>query len=398
MTTRSHLSRLTIPFLVFLLAIAANFPLDIQVPAMPIISRQLGISISQTQLTVSLFLLGYGLFPLLYGGLSDAFGRRKVVVLALVVLITGSALCALASNAAMLLVGRFIQGAGTAGCMAVPRAIMRDSFRHDEMARVSSYMGVAIELSLALSPVIGGTLVQHFGWHSNFIFVVVLALLVLVCVLFYLKESNAHIDRHAIKLRNMMSSCKSVITNRTFIRYNLCSASAFSCCMAYFTISPFVIQDNLHYSAQDYGLLNLFVTGAVVLGSLMNALCVKRFGIARMAMFGLILLLLSGVILLLLALIGPLILLGFLLPSMLAFFAIAFLFSNCISGSMRPFAKQAGMAGSVYSMIQTSSAFIVTTIISLAPHDNGQALAITFVVLSALALWNFLSTRNRVQA
>ncbi|MDF1655614.1 MAG: multidrug effflux MFS transporter [Coxiellaceae bacterium] len=394
MASSSISSRLTIPVIVFLLVITANFPVDIHVPAMPVIARQLGISVSHTQLTVSLFLLGYGMFPLLYGGLSDAFGRRNSVLLALAVLIAGSVVCAMATSASMLLVGRFIQGAGTAGCMSIPRAIMRDSYAPDQMARISSFMGIAIELSLALSPALGGFLVQHYGWHSNFVFIIVLAVFAALSVIFYFKESNIHAHKDAIKLRNMISNCKSVITNRTFIRYNICTIAAFSCGMAYFTISPFIIQDNLHYSAQGYGLINLYVTAAIVIGSLINALCVKKFGINRMATLGLALLLLSGVILLVIAVSVPLTLINFLLPCILAFFALAFLFGTCMSGAMQPFAKQAGMAGSVYSMLQTITAFIVTTIISIVPHDNGQTLGITFVVLSGLALWYFLSSRT----
>ncbi|MDF1796927.1 MAG: multidrug effflux MFS transporter [Coxiellaceae bacterium] len=394
MTSKSLLNRLKIPIIVFLLIITANFPVDIQVPAMPVIARQLGISISQSQLTVSLFVLGYGLFPILYGGLSDAFGRRKIVLIALAVLVIGSVVCVLATTAAMLLFGRFIQGAGAAGCIAIPRAIMRDSYPRDEMARVSSYMGIAIELSLALSPVVGGFLVQHFGWHSNFIFIIVLSALVLVCVALYLHESNDHMNRAAIKFSHMFSSCKAIITNRVFIRYNICTMVAFGCGMAYFTVSPFIIQDSLHYSAQEYGLINLFVTGAIVLGSLINALCVKKYGIDKMATLGLCLLISSGVILLWTALSEPLSLLGFLLPSMLAFFALAFLFGTCMSGAMAPFAKQAGMAGSVYSTLQASCAFVMTTIISIVPHDNGQALAIMIVVSSVAAMWNFLLSRD----
>ncbi len=375
--------------IVFLIIITANFPLDVHVPAMPIIARELQISVSDTQLTISLFLLGYALFPIAYGALSDAYGRRKMALLALVVLFIGSVICAAAGSASMLLFGRFIQGVGTAGCMAMPRSIMRDLYQGAAMARVASMVGVAVELTLALSPALGGFLVQHFGWHSNFIFVAVMAIVTIASTSIWLKETNQHQQRQALHPVVMWTHVKAILSNPSFLRYNVCVMAAFSSAMAYFIISPFIVQNQLHYSAQTYGLITLLVTGGIVLGSLVNALLVKRYGVDRLIKIALFILLLSGVMQLLLPLWVGLNIYTFVGPSVAAFFALAFLFGNCMSGALLPFPKQAGMASSVYSSTQIGVSVFVSTVISFLPHDNSVLLAIIYLLLSLGALLFF---------
>ena len=393
MSIKAWINLLIIPAIIFLLIITTNIPIDIHAPAMPIIVKQLGISVTHSQLTISIFLLGYAISPIFYGALSDAYGRRKVVMVALVILIIGSLLCSLATSAAALLIGRFIQGAGSAGTMCLSRSILRDNYHQRSMAQVSSLIGIGVEISLACSPVIGGFLVDSFGWHSNFIFVLLLAVLTLGVVFFLLKETNQHTNKNAIKIVNLYQNSKTILKDPTFIRYALGSAAAFSSAMAYFTISPFVIQDYLHYSAKMYGLFSLIVTGAIIAGSFLNAYLIKRISVPSMVTFGLIFLFLSGILFLILSLTLPVSLTMFIIPSSFAFFALAFLFGNCISGGLTPFPKQAGIASSLYSMFQITVGFVVTGLISLLPKNDGVLLACVFLITSGLALWGFVQKR-----
>jgi Bcr/CflA subfamily drug resistance transporter len=393
--TDSSINRMAIILTMFMLVISANIPIDIHVPAMPIIVHQLSVSVSEVQLTMGVYFLSYGTFPLIYGALSDAFGRKKLVCTALVIVALGSLTCTLAENGAVLLIGRFIQGIGSAGCTCMSRSIMRDSYTGSNMARVASLMGVAIEMTLAFSPVIGGYLVTTFGWHSNFVFVIILPLLVLIFVYFIFSETSLHHHKDAIKLKTLITNGKDVFKNRIFQRYVWGSAAAFSSAAGYFTISPFVIQNDLHYSAQAYGLFTLCVTGAVVIGSFINALLVKRMGYDAMIALGLALLFISGAVLLLVSEFMSISLASFIGISALAFGGLAFLFGNCMSGGLRPFDKNAGVASSIYTVVQILSGFVVTSLIGIFSGDSSEFMAAVFIAMSAFAGWKFLANRPR---
>lgn len=371
---------------IFLLAISANFSIDIHAPAMPVIVRQLGISVSGVQLTITLFLLAYGTFPLLFGPLSDHYGRRKLAITGLLFLTLGSVICTLATTAHVLLSGRFLQGIGASACVCLGRAILRDSYTGEEMAWIASLNGVAVELTLCMSPMFGGYLVTAFGWHSNFIFIIALSLAVLLFIIFNFQETAESHHKTTSSLSHFLKNGRDVLMNRLFHRYVWGSAAAFSIAMAYFTISPFVIQTELHYSAKLYGLITLYVTGALVLGSIINAALVKRLGCDKMIVIGLTILLMSGLCLLLLSISIPITLINFIIPSATAFFGIAFLFGNCVSGGLSPFAKQAGVASAIYTVTQISTAFVVTGIISLLSNNTSTLLSLIFLGTSSIAL------------
>lgn len=373
----------------FLLIIIPNFAIDIHVPAMPVMVKQLAISISTVQLTMSVFLLSYCISPLFFGILSDTFGRKKIVLIALFILSLGGVVCAVATSAAVLLMGRFIQGIGAAGCICISRALMRDSYQGHAMARVASFLGIAIELSLAFSPALGGYLVHTYGWRSNFAFLMVFALLIFLYILFFQPETNQQHHRDFLKLKSMIENAKFVLKSKVFFRYLICNTAAFSSGIAFFTISPFIIQIDLHYSAKFNGNITLLVTGAVVIGAIVNACCIKKMGCISMIKIGLIMLFLSGIVLLLFSLLLPLKLFYFIVPSSLAFFALAFLFGNCMSGALGPFSKQAGIASAVYSFIQVFSAVMVTSIISILHYNSGEFLSVIFLVMSSLAMFSF---------
>lgn len=377
------------PLIIFLLIITANFPIDIHTPAMPLMAREMHMSISLTQWTMSLFLLGYGICPIVFGVFSDAIGRKRVSLVALVILIAGCLLSVAAHTPALLLFSRFLQGIGASACIAIPRAIMRDCYHGVMMARMSSLIGIAVEFSLALSPVIGGMLVHHFGWRSVFIFILVLSLLSMAIMVFSYRETNKHLRPELLRFRALFSEVQEVLAHQQFIRYVFCSVTAFACAMAFFTVSPFVVQDGLHYTAREYGLITLFMTGALVVGAMANAIYIRRIGIDHMVMLGLLVMLLAGLILLIAHVVLPLSLLSYMIPAALAFFGMAFLFGNCSSGGLLHFPKSAGITGALYATIQTGGTFAVVSVVTLFPHQGDLVTALLLLLLPGLSLANF---------
>ena len=158
---------------------------------MPAVKEAFGVTTGMAQLTLSLGMLSMAFFTIAYGGLSDRFGRKRVLLSGLVLFTCGAATCMIAANMAMLLAGRILQGAG-AGCgVVLARAIARDVYGKDNVAQVIAYLTAAYVLGPMLAPPLGGHLTVLFGWRALFVFASAVGLVVILAVAFAVPETRA---------------------------------------------------------------------------------------------------------------------------------------------------------------------------------------------------------------
>jgi MFS transporter, DHA1 family, multidrug resistance protein len=153
--------------------------MTICLPSMQKWGALFGVAQAQVQLTFSGFVVAFGLFHLVYGPLSDRYGRKGVLVTGLALVALGSLVAALAPNLEVLIAARVLQGAGSAAGTVVGRAMVQDKFLGPQRTKVMAYIGMAMGLSPPLAAVVGGQLHVRFGWQANFVLIMVLALLML---------------------------------------------------------------------------------------------------------------------------------------------------------------------------------------------------------------------------
>ena len=375
--------------MLFFLAIIANIPIDIHVPSLPVIVSQLKITLSEVHMTMSFFLLSYSFSPLIYGLLSEKYSIKSLINFGLIFMIIGSWVCTISTTFSQLLIGRFIQGIGAAGCSCLFRVIIRHNYHSEEMSKIASLLSIPIELTLVFSPVIGGYLVYFFGWHSNFLIVAFLAFALLFFIsYFYIERKRYHYQKR-LNINKIAFLGKKIFSNRVFIKYILGSSAAYCSGIAFFTISPFVVHKILNSDPGVYGLVSIFVTVSLVLGAVTNAYLIKIVGCERLSIIGLAILLLSGSYLVIFSLLGQINILNFILPSSTASWGMAFLFGNCMSGALEDYSELSGIASSLYSFIQAISAFFITSIISFFSGESALFLGFIYITTSSIALFKF---------
>ena len=141
---------------------------DLYLPSLPAIGAGFAADISQVQLTLSVFLVGFAVSQAVYGPLSDRFGRRPVLLGGLSIYLIASLACMTAPGIGSLIAWRFVQALGACTGVVLGRAIVRDVYGREGAARMLSYMGMAMALAPALGPILGGYLQVWFGWRANF--------------------------------------------------------------------------------------------------------------------------------------------------------------------------------------------------------------------------------------
>jgi MFS transporter, DHA1 family, multidrug resistance protein len=207
-------------FFIALVSITFIGPLSIHlfIPAMPAVKETFGVSTGMAQLTLSLAMLSMAFFTVAYGGLSDRFGRRRVLLSGLALFTCGAATCMAAANLPMLLAGRILQGAG-AGCgVVLARAIARDVYGQDRIAQVIAYLTAAYVLGPTVAPPIGGQLTALFGWRTLFVFASAVGLLVILVVAIAVPETRA---RNAAAPHGVFVGYRSLLRRRRFIGFML---------------------------------------------------------------------------------------------------------------------------------------------------------------------------------
>jgi DHA1 family bicyclomycin/chloramphenicol resistance-like MFS transporter len=207
-------------FFIALVSITFIGPLSIHlfIPAMPEVKEAFGVSTGMAQLTLSLAMLSMAFFTIAYGGLSDRFGRKRVLLSGLVLFTCGAATCMAADKMPMLLAGRILQGAG-AGCgVVLARAIARDVYGQDRIAQVIAYLTAAYVLGPTVAPPIGGQLTALFGWRALFMFASAVGLLVIVAVAFAVPETRA---RNATVAHGVFAGYRLLLRRRRFVGFML---------------------------------------------------------------------------------------------------------------------------------------------------------------------------------
>ncbi len=259
--------RLPLSLVVASLAMLAPFTIDTYLPSFPDIARELGASSLQMQQTLSLYLLAFALSTLLYGPLSDSFGRRRIAVVALLIYTVSAVGCALAEGMEQLISMRIGQGLAASAGLVIGRAMIRDCYDGPQAQRVMARMMLLFAIAPAVAPVIGGWLHDWLGWRAVFWFLAGLSLLLLLLLLLGSGETHPRERRHSIHPVAVGRAYISAIVSGRFMGLALTFALMFGGFFLYVAGAPTLIYQHLGLGANDFGVLFIPIVGGVVLGS-----------------------------------------------------------------------------------------------------------------------------------
>lgn len=249
---------------------------DLYLPALPLIGRELGGSVADVQLTLSIYLFGFAAAQLVLGPLSDRLGRKPVLLAGLFVYLLGSLGCMLAPNISLLVLARLVQAVGACSGPVVGRAMIRDLYAPPDMARILAYVSSAMAIAPMLGPVIGGWLTVWFGWRANFAALLSIALVLAACAWRWLPESNAHRDPLATSPARIVGNFRTLFADRVFVGYSLCFGAAYGALFSFISGSSFVFIEIYRVPPQWYGASFALAVLGYIFGALMSGRLASR--------------------------------------------------------------------------------------------------------------------------
>ncbi len=261
---------------VALLAMLGPFTIDTYLPSFPAIEAELGVGPAAMAQTLSLYLLAFASMTLLWGPLSDGFGRRRVITVSLLLYVAATIGCALAPDFSTLLVLRVMQGFAASGGMTVGRAVVRDVYAGPSAQRAMSTVMLVFALAPAVAPIIGGILHDWWGWRSVFVFLALYGVVGLGLVRFALPETLQREARQSIHPVRVLRGYGRSLTQARFVALVLAIGAAFGGVFLYVSGSPAIMFEHLGYGADDFGILFVPMVAGLMLGSLVSGRLAHR--------------------------------------------------------------------------------------------------------------------------
>lgn len=364
----------TQPSVFILVAMSALGPiaLNIFLPSMPGLAKELAVDYGTVQLTLTFFLVGLGVAQLVYGPISDRWGRRPVLLWGLGIYCIGSVVCVLAPSISWLMLGRILQAIGGCAGLVLGRAIVRDLYERDRAAAMIGYVTMAMSLAPMLSPVLGGYLDTLFGWRTSFAFCSLAGISIFVWVSLTLPETLAQrgLGEGAMAL---LRGYGVLLRSPIFCGYVLQTAFTSGVFFAFIAGAPFVVVTVMGQPASAYGLWFIVVSLGYLTGNFFTGRFAVRLGVDRMLACGAVVQVFGTGALALTSWLGPLSLPGIFLPMTVVALSNGLVLPNGIAGAISVNPRMAGAAAGLSGALQMATGAIAAMLVgSGQDHDPSQ--------------------------
>lgn len=383
------------PVLLAVLALLSAFTplsIDMYLPALPVIAGDLKASVGDIQLTLSAFMVAFGLGQIFYGPAGDRFGRRPVILSGLAIYILASAGCAFATASGHLIALRLLQGLAACGGVVLARTMVRDLAERDQAARAMSLMMACSSLAPMLAPLIGGQVLWFFGWRAIFWLLAGVGIVALTITWFRLPETLRPEYRQPLVVMGVLQRFGQLLRSRAFMGYGLTSSFQFAALFSFISGSPFVFIERYGISPRHYGVIFGGMVVFMTAGSLLNARFVRQLGAGRILRYAVIVPAVAGAITLVLGIVearnGAIGLVPFFVLFAAQIATISLIGPNATAMALQSYPHMAGTASSLMGVMQFGLGAVFGAIVgqtfdgSIAPMTTALGIAGIFCLLS----------------
>jgi DHA1 family bicyclomycin/chloramphenicol resistance-like MFS transporter len=286
MTARVQVSRARLALLLGGLAMFGPFSIDTIFPAFRVIARDLHVTPLLMQQSISVYLIAYAAMALFHGPLSDAYGRRRVILTGVAIFALASVGCALSRDITQLLAFRALQGLSAGVGLIVGRAVIRDCLDGDDAQRLMSNITMIFGIAPAIAPVIGGWILGWQGWQAIFWFLLLFSGVLWTITFTALPETHPEDTRIAFRPSTLLHNARTMLGNPTFVRLALSGTMCFNALFLYIASAPVFVQDLMGLNERQYAWFFAPAIGGMMLGAFVSGRMAGRMRGVRLANIG----------------------------------------------------------------------------------------------------------------
>ncbi|GIN41316.1 Bcr/CflA family drug resistance efflux transporter [Heyndrickxia oleronia] len=386
--------RLWIAFVLGALSAFGPLSIDMYLPALPKLTEELHTNTSVAQLSLTACLIGLALGQLLVGPLSDVRGRKKPLLIALILYSVASILCAYSTSIWMLIFLRFIQGATGAAGIVISRASVRDMYSGTELTKFFALLMLVNGAAPILAPIAGGQLLHFVTWRGVFFVLFVIGILMWLAVSFGLKETLPRERRSPGGLKQTFSTFHLIITDRQFMGYAFSQGLVSAAMFGYISGSPFVLQDIFGVSPQMFSVIFAINGVGIIIASQLTGRLAGRVSELKLFIIGISLCAIGGVILLLVVLLDA----GLyaVIPSLfIVVSSVGMVGTTSFSLAMQNQSETAGSASAILGLLPFILGAIVAPLVGLGGSHTAVPMAIVIAGCGIGAVLVYLFLNNQ---
>lgn len=372
-------------FVIFLIGLAAFPPMstDVYLASMPAIKQFFHVSTVEVQLTLAVFFMGFSLMQLVWGPLSDRFGRKAILYSGLFVYIASSFACVFAPTIAWLITARLFQAIGACSAAVIRYAMIKDRLSSQEAARLLGLITSIMAVAPMIAPVVGTYLFVHFGWESNFYFLAFFGVVILLLAL-TIPETH-HGERASLKPIHLCRQYIKFFSKKEFMLYAVTASLSFSAMFSFIASSSFIYIRHFHIETVYFGYLFALNASSLVISGLSFSRLTGRVPVLRLNLIGLLLIFLGGLgMAVFYVLTGSIF--SVIVPMFVATLGVGLAIPSSIALALHNVQEHAGMGSSVVGALQYGSAAFASVLMGLAVHNAPIFLSIMILACGGLAL------------
>ncbi|MDX7999998.1 multidrug effflux MFS transporter [Xenorhabdus sp. Reich] len=388
--------------IIVLLVSMGQFNNTLFIPSLPHMSVPLGTSDSFLQFSVTLTLLAFGFSQLIYGPLSDYYGRRPVVLIGLIIFFLGNVFCLFATSGVVFLIGKIITGLGV-GCVGpIARAVARDLSDGKALLKLMGMLVMFMSITPAISPMLGGAIQGYLGWRMNFIILSVVAFFFIVFIYYSLPETNEHrgSESNIFNFSKVFVNYRDLLLHGEFLRMALFNMFGFAAELVFLLSSSYILQEHFNLPPQQFGLIPLAIVPCVMIGNFIVTKLSSYLEVNVICTIGILLILVGSLLMFLFSQFMPSAIYSFIVPMMIVALGEGIVTPSSTARCMDLYGKKAGYAGAAVGAIAMVGAGVVIGISLINPLHSlfniSVALLVISFILLALCLANWICQKREI--
>lgn len=383
-----------------LAALTALAPLstDLYLPTLPDMGRAFGVSPAKVQLTLSAYLVGIAIGQIAYGPISDWYGRKSGLLVALACYCIGSLICFAAPSIDVLIGARVLQAFGGAGAIVLARAVVRDLYSGARAGKELSLMSLVMAFGPVSAPLIGGILHVFFGWRSSFAALLAFGIVVMVMVLRKMPETLGERPQERISLGAMLEGYRQILRSREFNIYLAIGGASYTGLIGWLSAAPFVLQNIYGQTPLNISIVLSLSAVGYLIGALIASRIVLRIGIPRTVGVGAGLMIGGALIMCAVVALGIGSAIALIAGVAIYLAGFGLVFPPSIAGGLSAVAERAGAASSLLGFAPQFSAAILGAIVVTATSSTAWPVAIAVTVISLIVLMFWLALPRSAKA
>ena len=371
--------------------------IDLYLPALPTIAREMNEPLSQIQYSLSAYTIAFALSQLVYGPLSDRFGRKVVMFPGIAGYIVTNFIAAMCTDATQLILIRILQAMSAGAIMVTIPAMIRDLFPKQEVAKVLSSILLVMTVAPLIAPLLGGQMLKYLGWESLFILLGVLGCFSMILAVSRVKETLSDDNRLIVPPIQLVTNYMQVIRNREAMGCILCHSFFFGGMFAFIAGSPFVYIELFGVPPEEYGLLFGANILAMAIANMINMRLIGHFQLFTIFRAGCTLAAVAAFVVLFSASTGFGGLAGIMMPVIVYIACIGFTGPNSNALALAHFPKSAGTANALAGALRFTIGGIATALVGMLHDGTAMPMAIVMAVCGCLSMASLLLVKNAGQ-